>query len=521
MDTIRAIVQQVIREGKHGPFVVATSNQIDGSVTFSLEPTVWMEDEWPEEGMVVHLGKLRRKRAGWRAKEGRFWKLSDEQTQQPARSNEMQFLYPKSQQFPFDVVCTAIVRSLEERNWQVPGIKIEFDVYGSGEEKFRLVRKIKGQDFKLYFCRIQGRLSDSHWNDTAAVTEIVIPKKEIHVYEDESGPTLNLYVGNDWEQEREQFMTGFKVNSKLNKEPRTYLQYKGGCDCQATRGASFEAIGFLMAHINRDAAALARMHHTHSGRRPPVLVHTNDLGREYDPEGDEPKMFRTADVIEEFVQYLENVVLKMILSYPIPTEKVDLFIPPTAIPFPESVGQLFCFADEREVERIKAGQADLSSLPPDERYAYMGNGMRLAALNISNDGTVPEMAYEGFIWCGVGEVTPETPIESLEVPGHYRREDRQRFVVRVKPNRANDIYIADHAAYEKRRRELAGSFVLDGRKYFTGEEVADFIRARARTIIPISEYQDDFKQPVVLINRELSFDEVEMVSEHAYHSRHR
>ena len=79
MDTLKAIVQKVIRDGKHGSFAVATSDQFEGSVTFSLEPTVWKEDEWPEEGVMVFLGKLRRKRAGWRAKTGRFWKLSDEQ----------------------------------------------------------------------------------------------------------------------------------------------------------------------------------------------------------------------------------------------------------------------------------------------------------------------------------------------------------------------------------------------------------------------------------------------------------
>lgn len=89
MDNIKAVVQKVIREGKHGPFAVATSDQLEGSVTFSLEPTVWEEKDWPEEGMVVLLGKLRQKRAGWRAKMGRFWKPSDEQTQQTERSKAM------------------------------------------------------------------------------------------------------------------------------------------------------------------------------------------------------------------------------------------------------------------------------------------------------------------------------------------------------------------------------------------------------------------------------------------------
>jgi len=75
----KAIVQKVITEGPHGSYAVATSEELEGSVTFSLEQTVWHEEEYPEAGMYVLLGKLRQKRAGWRAKTGRFWKPSDEQ----------------------------------------------------------------------------------------------------------------------------------------------------------------------------------------------------------------------------------------------------------------------------------------------------------------------------------------------------------------------------------------------------------------------------------------------------------
>ncbi len=40
MESTKAVVQKLIREGKHGPYAVATSNHLEGSVTFSLEPTV-------------------------------------------------------------------------------------------------------------------------------------------------------------------------------------------------------------------------------------------------------------------------------------------------------------------------------------------------------------------------------------------------------------------------------------------------------------------------------------------------
>ncbi len=423
----------------------------------------------------------------------------------------MQFLYPTSRQFLVDEVSERIIRELEERNWNVPGITVDFHNYGSGAQKFRHVNYIKGQDFKLWFCRKQSTLPGGRLNDNAAVTEIVIPRKELHIYEDESGPTFYLYVGNDWEKDREKFMNGSKVNSKLNLETKTYLVYKGGCNCQATSGASFDAISFLTAQLNGDVAAMYQMYHTHPGRRPPYLVHTNDLGREYNPVGKQPRGFWTNNVIEEFRDYLTDVVLKTIRSYPVPAEKIDVLAPPAPIPFPKSIGPIFCFGEYDDAERIKQGRVDKSRLPAADHYGIIGSGYRLMSLGTPNDGTVPEIAYEGFLWCGIGEVTEETPIENLEIYGHYRWSDRKCFVIRVMPSMANDIYIADHAPYEKRRQEI-GNAMEKSRSRYTDAEVADFTRARARTIVPICEYKGGYEQPVVLVNRELSFDEVELVS---------
>lgn len=228
---------------------------------------------------------------------------------------EPRFLYPTSRQFPFDAVCEQIVRALEERKWDVPGITVEFDSYGSGN-KYRMVHRIIGDDFKLWFCRPQGRLGQ-HYNDTAAVSEIIIPKRELHVYEDESGPTFYTYVGTDWEKDKPDFMRGWKVNSKLDRKPRTYLKYSGACGCQYTAGASFDAVGFLTASITGDTEKLRAMKHSHRGRRSPLLVHDNDLGRKYEPEGDEPMAYNTHEVFAEFTQWLQAELLERILAQPV------------------------------------------------------------------------------------------------------------------------------------------------------------------------------------------------------------
>jgi len=91
-DTVRGVIQKV-DSGKHGPYAIATVQGL-GSVTFSLEKSVWDEEDAPEPGEIVVLSKLREKRAGWRAMQARYAKPSDKSRngvssgQQGANSNE-------------------------------------------------------------------------------------------------------------------------------------------------------------------------------------------------------------------------------------------------------------------------------------------------------------------------------------------------------------------------------------------------------------------------------------------------
>ena len=79
--SIKAVVQAIEPNGKHGPYAITTTNNknIDGSITFLLEPPIWQEEEWPEPGEIVLLDKVRKKSAGWRAREARYLQPSDEQ----------------------------------------------------------------------------------------------------------------------------------------------------------------------------------------------------------------------------------------------------------------------------------------------------------------------------------------------------------------------------------------------------------------------------------------------------------
>lgn len=392
------------------------------------------------------------------------------------------FLYPRYQLYPFDAVAAQIVHALEARNWQVPGVRVEFDSYGSGWEKYTLVRELSGEDFLLRFGRIQAHLSDN-WNDTAAVSELIIPGKQLDVYEDYSGPTLYVYVGRNWKRDRDDFLHSLKVNAKLYHMPRQFLQYTGS--------------------IYHD------QHVTIDNRLMPYLTSDSDLGRQYEPRGREPRFYRTDDVLAEFTRWFTNNVLGYILSFP-ETEATQV-AKPLLTPYPaERVGALFTYGDENDAYRITQGQHDISRLSKADRYGMPGGGTVFVPDDVPNDGKIPEVAYESFLWAAQGDVTSETPIDNLPAEiGPYAHFHRRRtYVIRITPAYADGIYVADLAPSERYQRVWDATH--KGEPFNKGAYL-DYMRIRGHTLVPVASYHGDFKHPVVLIRRELDLSEVEVV----------
>ena len=388
-----------------------------------------------------------------------------------------EFLYPHSRQFPFDEVAEKIVRELEKRNWTVPGITVRFDTYGSGEAKFKLVREINGENFKLYFSRGQGRLNDTNWNDTAALHSVHIPKQIIEVFEDESGPTYYLYVGKNWEEDKKFFMNSIKVNSKLRREPRRYLKYTGN------------------TYMSR---ALE-------------LVPYNDLGREYSPMGDEPRRINLKEKFKEFTSWLEEFALDYILTFTV--EEVVEEKNKELIPYEGPWTTVFSLCDTREARRIMKGKENSNELPLQDRHAYFGRIRRLVPLDVRNNGRFPQIAREGFIWCDVNtNITPNSKVDDISqcIAWEMWHLFKGNCIIAVKLKYANDVYVADNAKYEEKRHQLFES--IAPRDMLTDEELGDALAARGATIVPITEYKGEYKEPIVLINRELDFDEIDWIA---------
>ena len=388
------------------------------------------------------------------------------------------FLYPHSRQFPFDEVAEKIVRALEKRNWNVPGISVDFYTYGSGEAKYKMVNHIIGSDFKLSFCRSQGKLN-ARKNDIAALDSVCIPKEILQVYSDESGPTYYLYVGNNWEDDKDWFMNSIKVHSKLNKKPRRYLRYKGN---------SYQ-------------------------RRATELISDKDLDREYSPEAGEPVRINLQKKFDEFTAWLEESVLKYILSFP----EADIIQPDPVvelIPYQGPWPTVFSVCNWQTAERLEKGKKNPIDLPPEDRHAYIGDGRRLVPLFGGFDGQFPEVANNGFIWCDTNQsITLNSMADDIvyEVVSSSSSFLSRKYIVAIKLKYSNNVYVADNSWFDEKRKQLFES--IAPRNYLTDDELNSAYVARGATIVPITEYKGGYKEPIVLIDRELDFDEIDWVVE--------
>ena len=371
------------------------------------------------------------------------------------------FLYPHSRQFPFDEVAEKIVRELKKRNFDIPGIEVELDSYGSGEEKYIYVSMIKGADFKLWFCRVQGQLSKSK-NDIAAIHEIKIPRQELCVYEDESGPTYRIYVGDDWEKDKEWFFNTIKIHAKLRGESKKYLIYSGN---------------------------------TYKSRAV-YLLPDKDLGREYEPEEGEPQRIEVKDVFSNITEYLTKNVLEYILKFP----EAEVIVDPKieeVIPYKGKHTLLYSLCNGKDKYIIDTGKKNPLELPPEKRCVHFG--MRGIWCDINTDGKItPEATKSDFL--------PEVVWSMDWISSLY--------IVAIRPKYANGIFVIDESKFEERRQELFKQ--IAPRDTLTDEELDSAYDARKATEIPVNDYKGDYKKPIVIITRELDFDEIEWVSEMSF-----
>lgn len=389
------------------------------------------------------------------------------------------FLCPKAKKNQFDEVCVKIVKAIEKRNWKVPGLTIKFSVYGSGESKYCYIKNIYGDDFKLDFCKVEDELEG--YNDKSVLFQVTIPFQQMRVYGDESLPTYYLYVGKDWNKDKKEFIHNIKAIAKLIGKPKTYLKYEGKkCD-----GSN------------------------------QLLVNTNDLGREYSPEGNEHTEFVLDEKFKEFTDWLYKNVLEYILSFPEAEVINPPVIPNKLIPYKGMWDIIFSISNEPFKKRIEIGKKNLEELEPEDRHASLHSYRCLIYFSLGgNDKETPKVAFGEYIWCDTNQdITSKSSYNSLnfEIRNGYFRGWDKKLIVAISLKYANDVYVIDNAPFDETRKQIFES--IAPRNTLTDEELTKAYVARGKTIIPINEYKGGYKEPLVLIRRELDFNEIAWVQE--------
>jgi len=197
------------------------------------------------------------------------------------------FLHPTVREYPVDGPCADLVKLLEDRHFAVEGVEVTFDTYSNHKGSYRNVDKIivPTLDFTAKFGRSQGFIDTNRYN-CAAISELKMPQQILTLYSDHSGPSFYVYVGHNWEREKQEFFDGWHVHPKMNKEPRTYLRYTGS------------------------ASKTERYTYEHTIRT--YLLHDSDLGRQYDLLPGDKEHYVVEEVCQDYASYIERRVMPYI-----------------------------------------------------------------------------------------------------------------------------------------------------------------------------------------------------------------
>lgn len=352
----------------------------------------------------------------------------------------------------------------------VPSIgEIKVAMHETGDGIFRTIGTVDSDLFRVWNCRDSGVKYMDRYNDISRPHDVEVKPlaTKVELYDDTSG----IFVTRQ---------------GKRFTNSRVYTAQGRGYDSDSQRDD---------------------LHRTYDGPNPdaPSYRDANKGWRE------DKTVLSFRQTEDEMIMWLAENVLNPLRRAPRPESQFTTL--PEEEPFPEGkVGPLYTFVREEDLRRIALIKDNPSKAYPDERKA-VGVGYRLLSLGTPLRGA-SKVAYDGFVWCGVGEMDQEKASEpDMEIGRNYKHTDflSREGVAVIKLKTATDVYVVDWQARVDLRAQLSAKAEAEGRDKFTNEEVGEIEVAAAKTLVPITEYNGGYKSPIVLIGRDLELDEVEAV----------
>jgi hypothetical protein len=214
------------------------------------------------------------------------------------------------------------------------------------------------------------------------------------------------------------------------------------------------------------------------------------------------------EVENNAILWLYDNVLVPIRKAPKPEQQTK---PPEAVPFPEHLfaGPLFTFMPHHDIERLMLLKSSPENAHPHERWAKQPDEALVPGTILPTPETRP-IIRNVYTWCGIDTVDRAEEPQAYKKIGFLERRTISTAlgdaedIVTVKPKNATNIFVIDWRAWEAYREEMAKT-----RTTLSDEEFAENHAALVRTMVPVAEYDGSYQKPIILIARNLEFDEVE------------
>ncbi len=346
---------------------------------------------------------------------------------------------------------TVIENELKHRNYDVPGVDVEFHygVTSEGRHEYRVFSICcKDPDVEIisdYEVRVRGFVMSIH---------------------DDGSGSIDLYCGSDWQADRDSFVNGKRFHHKMDGKKRTILHYQK---------------------------------HDHTCA---VYRATDDCSRGYYPE---PTIFKAESeiiyVTDGEARLLEGMkeLLSKITHEPKQTINKNLFTQPdpkylTNPIFANTLLHTHISTDN--MYRIKeASRGNIG----------MEGGWRLLSLSISGPKDHPyrDLMNDGFVYCDI-----EWPNGNIDKNNWHYNWNKDIGAI-IKLDNVDNVFVVDAAAAEQFRDDWFKN--NEDAQRMTNEAAIEMDIVRASTMIHINDYQGDFKKPVVIIGRMVSINEINVV----------
>jgi hypothetical protein len=387
-------------------------------------------------------------------------------------------LSPCADEYPFDRPAKRIFEVFCHHNWDIPGCKVEFVRTLTGKEKVVEVRRIIAPNFMLEFSR---SYRGGGPRRALEVGMIHVGKKAIQVFEDSGTFVAMLYRGNDEEWERD----------------KAFFLREG-------------QIG-LFSHSNNNGLPIKYFESRKREWREASFVPQN-LRYGQTPE----ETFPVSDLVNEVAEDLQKVASEL-WALPCPEFSENAHLTQELIEFKSPFeGDLFAFCEHKAQAHLK-NIAHEQAVDDAEDYGLSPDNATHGLQTLWFDDWKPEWGYDlrfiwhKFIWAfesNTGYLNKE------ETPWQVRRADliTRGYPVKIKPRWANNIFVIDESIYWKELEKFVKNLPPE-RTYYDITEAKAACRAIEASLIPITEYKaGQYKQPLVLIGRELGRDEVELLT---------